>query len=1132
MDLSEDDEAPSDRNSFLDSLRNSDPGFKATNDAEEEITFQEQNAETVRATNKTNMSNSGSDLLALFQRPQEETTPTTAHKSVSPPGARHPPDPFQGNDNSIQSPAPRRSSLLKGPNKPQAIATRGRTVSFDRRSLPKPGFDGPRNRSDDSSSRSPVPPPTSTNLPGVDLPGVDLPGVDLPGVGLPGVDLSGVDVNPRDLWQQQKLQSERALQSERTLTIDDLLSSGPYELEAETNILRAFEEHQHTQPAHQRMTSEMSSSVMSGVPEYLAHDFSIDDENTSDSKKTDEEEKTHSTDDDLERSQRIPLVRSHQRIKSVADQLVGLTLAMQTLQEEDYTQTADDEASLRDGVVSSPTGSQSNHSTRTRDRLNSLEAGLEVLTEVNEDSHHSNSDPQLPRPRFSRFHSNKKSHRTKRVLQGAKDIVEENEVIWKTFIRTRMSSMRTYVKNVSILLLVLTAIAAILYYFAGNPVAMEGQASVSWYLLFCARQVITLSLALASQVIIIDFLCVSTKFLLRLMGQYLTLLLIMSKGWPFVTFMWSLYNFAMLYGNRPFSKHWGFFLSIGLVNESNPSGDVVQSVWNGKVLFIALFLSIATTLKRFIVGLYLGRQTFGHYGPKLATVMQKMLVVSKVGYLAKKLEKAAALRPANPTESMRAKYADKFAAFRPNDSDTDDFSNGASERTLDMNKTDPLTGRLDNLEKQKLMGLLEQWEEPRRESTQSTTSSIAEVLRFRKALTFIQDDYPFAFAFGLADTRDATIRSAQQVYMGLLTATTLSDVVQFETIAEIATRPDGSIDERKAKEAIRVFRPDREGNLTLIDFIKSVDSIYKEFRLLQASIQNSSQIDQTFESIFNIAFYGASITIILSQVGVDPLALFLSFSSIIFAFAFMISSASSKYFEGLLFILVRRPYGIGDIIHISDVQRDTSADGSIGWIVRNVTLTHTLATWVPTLEHANFSNASLSNSRIINWARSPNAKFNIALNFPISTKYETIEIFKRAVEEYMKVRPREWLALHGFRVRSIFAEKGYMEIMISVVHRESWQNCGQVLDSKANLVTYCHEVQKKLGMRYIAPTVPIELIDSRGQDILSLIDNPTTESSSIDSKEGEDQVGQLSDDEMQFQQFRSMAKQKYNIRVC
>jgi hypothetical protein len=55
---------------------------------------------------------------------------------------------------------------------------------------------------------------------------------------------------------------------------------------------------------------------------------------------------------------------------------------------------------------------------------------------------------------------------------------------------------------------------------------------------------------------------------------------------------------------------------------------------------------------------------------------------------------------------------------------------------------------------------------------------------------------------------------------------------------------------------------------------------------------------------------------VLSQLGYDPLALFLSLSSIILAFAFMIGSASSKMFEGFLFILVRRPYDIGTELHI------------------------------------------------------------------------------------------------------------------------------------------------------------------------------------------------------------------------
>ena len=90
--------------------------------------------------------------------------------------------------------------------------------------------------------------------------------------------------------------------------------------------------------------------------------------------------------------------------------------------------------------------------------------------------------------------------------------------------------------------------------------------------------------------------------------------------------------------------------------------------------------------------------------------------------------------------------------------------------------------------------------------------------------------------------------------------------LHFDTLAVLALE-DGEIDQQKAKDLIKIFRPDREGGLTLLDFVKSTDAVYKEFRLLQASIDNSSQIDGAFENIINIIFYTILVTIILSQFG-------------------------------------------------------------------------------------------------------------------------------------------------------------------------------------------------------------------------------------------------------------------------
>jgi len=150
-----------------------------------------------------------------------------------------------------------------------------------------------------------------------------------------------------------------------------------------------------------------------------------------------------------------------------------------------------------------------------------------------------------------------------------------------------------------------------------------------------------------------------------------------------------------------------------------------------------------------------------------------------------------------------------------------------------------------------------------------------------------------------------------------------ASVLSFDIIALLAVQRSGDLDEEKLRYLIKLFRPDREGNLSLLDFVKSIDSVYKELRLLRASVSNSSkvglccllciicvaafsvfsqclQLDRSFESIFNILFYFVAFFIVAFGLGIDPLVLFASISGFVLGFAFMIGTACSKYVEGLL----------------------------------------------------------------------------------------------------------------------------------------------------------------------------------------------------------------------------------------
>ena len=90
---------------------------------------------------------------------------------------------------------------------------------------------------------------------------------------------------------------------------------------------------------------------------------------------------------------------------------------------------------------------------------------------------------------------------------------------------------------------------------------------------------------------------------------------------------------------------------------------------------------------------------------------------------------------------------------------------------------------------------------------------------------------------------------SSQALFDRLVETDESTDLSFDVLCLLAKQRDGSVDREKVRELIRTFRPDRNGKLGKLDFVKSVDSVYKTLRLLLASIKNSSQIDQACKSI-------------------------------------------------------------------------------------------------------------------------------------------------------------------------------------------------------------------------------------------------------------------------------------------
>jgi hypothetical protein len=345
------------------------------------------------------------------------------------------------------------------------------------------------------------------------------------------------------------------------------------------------------------------------------------------------------------------------------------------------------------------------------------------------------------------------------------------------------------------------------------------KASVSWWLLFVGvRQVLTFSGARATQAFVVDFIALRTRLPARMFGPHLALWTIQSKGWPFLLFWWAVYDLLFLYGNHEFARHWLFFqMSIDLFNKNNSSGEVTSDKTYLALLLTAACLGVAVTAKRFWLGLFLGRQTFDHYAEKLADTMRNSIMIGEIATLARDVKKYKFKMGDHDRDSVAYERLWQQTTEASVESDVP----SASQRTI--------PGVIDFTESQRatIGHALGAWEEPKVFGKKEEGIGIDAIIQFRQSLSCLNSQFPFSVAFGKADSRDGCVTSAFDVYRDLLTCSPEHTELNFDILALIAVEPDGLLNEAKLLEIVKLFRPDREGNLSLIDFVKSVDSVYK-----------------------------------------------------------------------------------------------------------------------------------------------------------------------------------------------------------------------------------------------------------------------------------------------------------------
>jgi hypothetical protein len=310
-------------------------------------------------------------------------------------------------------------------------------------------------------------------------------------------------------------------------------------------------------------------------------------------------------------------------------------------------------------------------------------------------------------------------------------------------------------------------------------------------------------------------------------------------GWPFHLTVWGVIDFMMLYGSGRFARHWMFYQdTIEVFSEENPAGEVLEAKVYKALLIFAIVLGFVVTAKRYYIGLSFGKATYSRYSEKLSSVLKDCLLVSNVAQISSKAYETE--------DAIEKQVVVDASSYLPKTPTNEGRADGRPRLSQDRST-------LSRSEKKQIIDLLEDWEEIDLSDKGVEEPSISSIVLFRASVSYLYTDFPFSPAFGFVKTRVQMVDGAQEVYARLVEKQNDGDVLTFQTIAQTAVKK-GKLKEETVKDLVRVFRPTRDGLLTLLDFCKSVDALYKDLRLLRVALANEAKMNKTSETMINGEF--------------------------------------------------------------------------------------------------------------------------------------------------------------------------------------------------------------------------------------------------------------------------------------
>jgi len=275
---------------------------------------------------------------------------------------------------------------------------------------------------------------------------------------------------------------------------------------------------------------------------------------------------------------------------------------------------------------------------------------------------------------------------------------------------------------------------------------------------------------------------------------------------------------------------------------------------------------------------------------------------------------------------------------------------------------------------------------------------------------------------------------------------------------------------RRVAARVRSLFP--QEHLCETDFVAAVEAAYKEQRFVSASVDAFDQLNQHVHGVLVSIWAGllALAGIFLVDWGVDFDSWVVPLSGTMLSVALVSGRVPYEIFSGMLFILLIRPFDIGDRILVCDPGDTGKAAEDV--TVKEVGLLSTrLVSWQGE-EHV-AQNFVLHKSTVINLTRSRPPAEGMTVQVPASTPHPQLRALMDAIVKFVNDNPGDWQPVPSADLKCPDYASGVVEVTVFLASTHARTEDGLIDAARNRLAMFVNVYMASTGLDAEMPAAAV-----------------------------------------------------------